>query len=183
MPSITVRMVTPTTLNELSDGTIDGAFFFEIDDNINIRHESLISEQIIPIASPSLSKEISKMKFRIPEAQWRLLGVDAPSWRNDWERFFRTEYNMAAPAPRITWLSSPLAALQAAVDGLGIALMFPSIMREELSTNRIKVLPGFGSTALVRQVNFYTMSEFPETKSMRTYLDWLRPRLTSDAIG
>ncbi|WP_342628719.1 LysR substrate-binding domain-containing protein [Nguyenibacter vanlangensis] len=71
-PSITVRMITPTTLNELLDGTIDGAFFFEIDDNINIRHESLISEQIIPIASPSLSKEISKMKFRIPEAQWRL---------------------------------------------------------------------------------------------------------------
>ncbi|GBR55179.1 transcriptional regulator [Neokomagataea thailandica NBRC 106555] len=160
-----VKLITPCTIESIHENNLDGIFSVEKDEEDKFHKNKFLSEELCLISSPN-------SRHLIDDQQVKLIGIHAPGWYEDWNNFFIRNKKIL-PTEKIVWVSSPLVAIQAAADGVGISLMTPSLIRDDLQSRRVKKMTHPQHIQLTRDINFYTPKENPRSQSMEIWLDWL----------
>lgn len=173
-PGIEVRISTSTRMADLARDGVDLAIRFGRGVWPGLRADWLMAEGIFPVCSPALLRGPIPLRTPADLAQHTLLHVDYQ--RDEWQLWL-TAAGVAAPQTRNLsqrGLTFDLAfmALQAAMDGLGVAIGHRSYVEADLAAGRL-VAPF--ELSLPSEAGFYVvcleaMADVPDIQVFRSWL-------------
>ncbi len=174
-PTFDVRIDASTRLVDFRHDDVDLAVRYGPGGRPGLRAERLMSEEIFPMCSPQLVEEAGPLDSPERLRDHTLLHVDNAqldeAWP-DWETWLITAGVTGVDARRGPRFTQPSMALQAARDGLGIALCGSVLAADDLSAGRL-VQP----FDLSFPVNFAYHVICPESSADRprvvAFRDWL----------
>jgi LysR family glycine cleavage system transcriptional activator len=136
-PGIELRLLATRRLVDFAVEDVDLAIRFGTGDFPGLHAERLMPEALIPVATPALAAGIAKAA---DIARQPLLD-DELHTRNqivpDWETWLASQGVTAAAPLRIRHFSDSNLIIQAVVAGLGIALVWRSLVASELAAGRL----------------------------------------------
>jgi LysR family transcriptional regulator, glycine cleavage system transcriptional activator len=171
-PKIDVRITTSTNLVEFRSGDVDAAIRYGRGHWPGLRADWLMADELFPVCSPALLT--SRRPLRTPEdLRDHVLLHTGASDSDDW-RLWLTAAGLPteiSKQPGITFDLS-LMTVQAAVDGIGVAMGRTSYVQDDIAKGRL-VVP-FNIT-LPADAGFYLVS--PEGSAdppkLKAFRDWL----------
>ena len=171
-PKIDVRITTSTNLVEFRGGDVDAAIRYGRGHWQGLRADWLMADELFPVCSPALLT--SRRPLRTPEdLRDHVLLHTGASDSDDW-RLWLTAAGLPteiSKQPGITFDLS-LMTVQAAVDGIGVAMGRTSYVQDDIAKGRL-VVP-FNIT-LPADAGFYLVS--PEGSAdppkLKAFRDWL----------
>jgi LysR family transcriptional regulator, glycine cleavage system transcriptional activator len=172
-PGIDVRITTSTSLVDFRRDDVDAAIRYGRGHWSGVRAEWLMADELFPVCSPSLLQ--SNKPLRCPEdlAHHTLLHTSG-GYDDDW-RLWLTAAGLPAAISKHGGLSFDLIfmTLQAAIDGLGVALGRTSYVQDDIIKGRL-VVPF--KIALPADAGFYLVS--PEGRAdaakLRAFREWIK---------
>jgi len=171
-PKIDVRITTSTNLVDFGNGDVDAAIRYGRGHWQGLRAEWLMADELFPVCSPALLS--GKRPLRMPEdLRDHVLLHTGASNSDDW-RLWLTAAGLPtdiSKQPGITFDLS-LMTVQAAVDGIGVAMGRTSYVQDDIAKGRL-VVP-FNIT-LPADAGFYLVSpeaavEPPKLKAFREWI-------------
>ena len=148
-PGVSVRMDTSLTELDLEREGIDIGIRFGDGHYPGLRIDRFMEESLIPVCSPALSSGDAPIRSPGDLGRHNLLHIEGdtsdPSWAGwpAWLKAANCTEIAATPGPRFT---QSIMAVQAAIEGQGIALAPASIVLDDLRSGRLvrlfKDLPG-----------------------------------------
>ncbi len=174
-PGIEVRISTTMRLVDFRGEGIDVAIRFGHGGWPGLRADWLMAEDIFPVCSPAL---LPRLRAPADLAQHTLLHVDTR--RDEWQLWLTAAGVPAALAARPSLsFDQRLMALQAAMDGLGVALGYERIMEADLAAGRL-VAPFTGVRFSERPAGYYIVApkETAEMPKIARFRDWLMGSVT-----
>ena len=171
-PKIDVRITTSTNLVDFHNGDVDAAIRYGRGHWQGLRAEWLMADELFPVCSPALLN--GKRPLRTPEdLRDHVLLHTGASNSDDW-RLWLTAAGLPtgiSKQPGITFDLS-LMTVQAAVDGIGVAMGRTSYVQDDIAKGRL-VVP-FNIT-LPADAGFYLVS--PEATvdppKLKAFREWL----------
>jgi LysR family glycine cleavage system transcriptional activator len=170
-PGIDVRITTSTGLVDFKDGDVDAAIRYGRGHWPGLRAEWLMADEVFPVCSPALL--IGKRPLRRPEDLRDHVLLHNTNNSDDW-RLWLTASGLPADIskqPGITF-DLILMTVQAAIDGIGIAMGRTSYVQDDIAKGRL-VVPF--EIALPADAGFYLVS--PEATAdppkLRAFRNWL----------
>ena len=119
-PEIDVRISTGTGLIDFSREDVDIGIRYGRGQWPSLTAERLVSEDVMPVCAPSLLKGPNALKKPADLKRFTLLHIG--SFPDDWQVWLTAAGVKGVDASRGVSFDFPLAAYQAAMDGLGVAL-------------------------------------------------------------
>ena len=179
-PGIDVRITTSTALVDFKTGDVDAAIRYGRGHWPGLRADWLMADELFPVCSPALLT--GSRPLRCPEdlAHQTLLHTSA-GYNDDW-RLWLTAAGLPANISKQPGLSFDLilVTVQAAIDGLGVAMGRTSYVEADIAKGRL-VVP-FKIT-LPADAGFYLVS--PEARAdspkLSAYRKWLLASLQNKA--
>ena len=177
-PGIDVRITTSTALVDFKTGDVDAAIRYGRGHWPGLRADWLMADELFPVCSPALIT--GSKPLRCPEdlAQQTLLHTSA-GYNDDW-RLWLTAAGLPANISKRPGLTFDLilVTVQAAIDGLGVAMGRTSYVEADIAKGRL-VVPF--KIALPADAGFYLVS--PEARAdspkLSAYRKWLVASLQS----
>src|SRR4051794_4072124 len=171
-PGIDVRITTSMALVDFRKDDVDAAIRYGRGHWPGVRAEWLMADELFPVCSPALLQ--GDKPLRCPEdlAHHTLLHTTG-GYEDDW-RLWLTAAGLSAGMPRRVELGFDLIfmTIQAAIDGVGIALGRTSYVQDDIAKGRL-VVPF--KIALPTDAGFYLVT--PEGRSdppkLRAFRQWL----------
>jgi LysR family transcriptional regulator, glycine cleavage system transcriptional activator len=170
-PGIDVRITTSTGLVDFKGGDVDAAIRYGRGHWPGLRAEWLMADEVFPVCSPALLT--GKRPLRRPEDLRDHVLLHNTNNSDDW-RLWLTASGLPADIskqPGITF-DLILMTVQAAIDGIGIAMGRTSYVRDDIAKGRL-VVPF--EIALPADAGFYLVS--PEATAdppkLRAFRNWL----------
>jgi LysR family glycine cleavage system transcriptional activator len=140
MPEVEVFIDIQLRLTELSQQDTHIAIMFGSGDFPAYRVDRLYKESIFPVCSPALIKGPKRLKdprdlrkYTLLDVDWHSQGVSWPNWRTWFEAAGLSDVN---PGRTVRFVHSALA-IQAAIEGQGIALCESTLVADDLAAGRL----------------------------------------------
>lgn len=169
-PEIDVRVSTGTSLVDFSREDVDIGIRYGRGQWPNLMAERLVSEDIMPVCAPSLVKGPNGLRKPADLRRFTLLHIG--SFPDDWQVWLTAAGVKGVDASRGVSFDIALAAYQAAMDGLGIALGRNPLVEPDLKAGRL-VIP----FEFKRSSDFaYHLVYPPEAirrRKIRAFRDWI----------
>jgi LysR family glycine cleavage system transcriptional activator len=175
-PGIDVRITTSTALVDFESGDVDAAIRFGRGHWPGVRAEWLMADQLFPVCSPALAA--GNRPLRCPEdLKDHVLLHTSGAQEDDW-RLWLTAAGLPAKLSTQPGLTFDLSfmTIQAAIDGLGVAMGRTSYVEADIAKGRL-IVP-FKIT-LPSDAGFYLVS--PETSADSPKLSAFRQWLVASA--
>jgi LysR family glycine cleavage system transcriptional activator len=171
-PGIDVRITTSTGLVDFRSGDVDAAIRYGRGNWAGLRADWLMADEMFPVCSPALLQ--GGKPLRCPEdlANFTLLHSSG-GYDDDW-RLWLTAAGLPANISKQPGLTFDLILMtvQAAIDGIGVAMGRTSYVQADIAKRRL-VVPF--KIALPTDAGFYLVS--PEAKAdppkLRAFRQWL----------
>ena len=171
-PKIDVRITTSTSLVDFKSGDVDAAIRYGRGHWPGVRAQWLMADELFPVCSPALLE--GERPLRCPQdlAHHTLLHSSG-GYDDDW-RLWLTAAGLPADISKQPGLTFDLIfmTVQAAIDGIGVAMGRTSYVQEDITKGRL-VVPF--KIALPADAGFYLVS--PEAAAdppkLRVFRDWL----------
>lgn len=171
-PDIELRLLATRRLVDFALEDVDVAVRFGAGPFDGLDAEPLMQESIVPVASPAIAQTI-----RAPADLVRctLLHDESHNWdpaHPDWETWL-TSLGLALESPlRIRRFGDMNLSIQAAMSGLGVALVWHSLVVDELRNGRLVQL--FGQALATKQgYHLVTTPNRVNLPKIRTFREWL----------
>jgi LysR family glycine cleavage system transcriptional activator len=179
-PGIDVRITTSTALVDFKSGDVDAAIRYGRGQWPGVRADWLMADQLFPVCSPVLLK--GEKPLRSPEdlANYSLLHTSS-IYDDDW-RLWLTAAGLPADISKQRGLTFDLilVTVQAAIDGIGVAMGRTSYVEDDIAKGRL-VVPF--KTTLPADAGFYLVS--PEARAdspkLRAFRQWLLASIANKA--
>ncbi|MEW6769714.1 MAG: transcriptional regulator GcvA [Pseudomonadota bacterium] len=170
-PDIDVRITTSTALVDFRSGDVDAAIRYGRGQWAGLRAEWLMADELFPVCSPALLQGPNALKK--PEDLARFTLLHTSGYVEDW-RVWLTAAGLPtdiAKNPGLTFDLS-LMTVQAAVDGIGIAIGHTAFVQDDIAKGRL-VAP-FDIT-LPEDAGYYFVAPQQNTKvpKIAVFRDWL----------
>jgi LysR family glycine cleavage system transcriptional activator len=170
-PGIDVRITTSTGLVDFRSGDVDAAIRYGRGHWPGLRAEWLMADEVFPVCSPALLT--GKRPLQRPEDLRDHVLLHNTNNGDDW-RLWLTASGLPADIskqPGITF-DLILMTVQAAIDGIGIAMGRTSYVRDDIAKGRL-VVPF--EIALPADAGFYLVSPeaTPDPPKLRAFRNWL----------
>jgi LysR family transcriptional regulator, glycine cleavage system transcriptional activator len=171
-PGIDVRITTSTALVDFKSGDVDAAIRYGRGRWPGLRSDWLTADQLFPVCSPALLSGDKPLRRPEDLAQWTLLHSSA-GYDDDW-RLWLTAAGLPADISKQPGLTFDLILMtvQAAIDGIGVAIGRTSYVEADIAKGRL-VVP-FDIT-LPADAGFYLVS--PEARAdspkLSAFRQWL----------
>jgi LysR family glycine cleavage system transcriptional activator len=169
-PEIDVRVSTGTGLIDFSREDVDIGIRYGRGQWPSLTAEWLVAEDVMPVCAPSLLKGHLALKKPTDLRNFTLLHIG--TFPDDWQVWLTAAGVKGIDASRGVSFDFPLAAYQAAMDGLGVALGRQPLVEPDLKAGR-----------LVMPFDFKRSSEFayylvypPEAirrRKIKAFRDWI----------
>jgi LysR family glycine cleavage system transcriptional activator len=171
-PGIDVRITTSSALVDFKSGGVDAAIRYGRGHWPDLRADWLMADELFPVCSPALIT--GNKPLRCPEdlAQQTLLHTSA-GYNDDW-RLWLTAAGLPPNISKLPGLTFDLilVTVQAAIDGLGVAMGRTSYVEADIAKGRLLVP---FKIALPADAGFYLVS--PEaradTPKLAAFRQWL----------
>ena len=175
-PGIDVRITTSTALVDFKNGDVDAAIRFGRGHWPGVRAEWLMADQLFPVCSPALLAG-SRALQRPEDLRDHVLLHTSGAQEDDW-RLWLTAAGLPANLSTQPGLTFDLSfmTIQAAIDGLGVAMGRTSYVEADIGKGRL-VVPF--KIALPSDAGFYLVS--PETAADTPKLSAFRRWLVASA--
>jgi LysR family glycine cleavage system transcriptional activator len=180
-PGIEVRLTASTHLVDFRREEIDMAVRYGHGAWPGVRAVWLMSEDIFPVCSPALLK--GKRGLRRPEDLAHHMLIHNTGLREDWQVWLTAAGLPATIAQkRGLVFSESFMAIQAAIDGLGVALGRTPFVEADLRDGRL-VAPF--DLALPDKAGFYVVApeETADTPKIKLFRDWLVASVAKEREG
>ena len=187
-PGIDVRITTSTSLVDFKSGGVDAAIRYGRGQWPSLRADWLMADEMFPVCSPALLAGKKPLKKPEDLADHVLLHT-SPSNDDDW-RLWLTAAGLPANLSKQPGLSFDLVfmTIQAAIDGIGVAMGRTSYVRDDIAKGRL-VVP-FEITLPV-DAGFYLVSPDGRADSpkLSAFRNWLvataqdKPEALTDAAA
>jgi LysR family glycine cleavage system transcriptional activator len=180
-PGIDVRITTSTALVDFKTGDVDAAIRYGRGHWPGLRADWLMADELFPVCSPALIT--GSKPLRCPEdlAEQTLLHTSA-GYNDDW-RLWLTAAELPANISKRPGLTFDLilVTVQAAIDGLGVAMGRTSYVEADIAKGRL-VVPF--KIALPADAGFYLVSPEPSSDSPKllAFRQWLVASAQSKTI-
>jgi LysR family glycine cleavage system transcriptional activator len=178
-PGVEVRISTSMRLVDFRHEEIDVAIRFGLGDWPGLSSAWLMAEDIFPVCSPALLAGPKPLGRPADLAEHTLLHVDTR--RDEWQLWLTAaglDGSLAA-RPSLSF-DQRLMALQAATDGLGVALGYQRIVEADIAAGRL-VAPFDRAHAVDHQAGYYIVapSETADVPKIARFRDWLMRSVSS----
>lgn len=171
-PGIEVRISTGTRLVDFRREEVDIAIRYGRGHWPGLRADWLMAENIFPVCSPALLAGTKSLAALTDLAQHTLLHAD--TGRDEWVLWLTAAgLPTALATQRGLTFDQRLMALQAAMDGLGVALGTTRLVETDLAAGRL-VAP-FGSVVLPAEAGYYLVgpAETADTRKIALFRQWI----------
>jgi len=170
-PDIDVRITTSTGLVDFRIGNVDAAIRYGRGHWPGLRAEWLMADEMFPVCSPALLS--GKHPLRHPEDLRDHVLLHNTNNGDDW-RLWLTAAGLPpdiSKQPGITF-DLILMTVQAAIDGMGVAMGRTSYVKDDIAKDRL-VVPF--KIALPADAGFYLVSPegAPDSPKLRAFRQWL----------
>jgi LysR family glycine cleavage system transcriptional activator len=170
-PGIDVRITTSTALVEFRNGDVDAAIRYGRGNWPGLRAEWLMADEVFPVCSPALLS--GKRPLHTPEDLRDHVLLHSTNNSDDWRQWLTAAGlpSDLSKQPGITF-DLILMTVQAAIDGIGVAMGRTSYVQDDIAKGRL-VVPF--NIALPADAGFYLvspegMAEPPKLKAFRQWL-------------
>jgi LysR family glycine cleavage system transcriptional activator len=170
-PGIDVRITTSTALVDFKNGDVDAAIRYGRGNWPGVRSEWLMADEVFPVCSPALIS--GKRPLRTPEDLRDHVLLHTTTNNDDWRQWMTAAGlpSDLSKQPGITF-DLILMTVQAAIDGIGVAMGRTSYVQDDIAKGRL-VVPF--NIALPSDAGFYLVSpegaaESPKLKAFRQWL-------------
>ena len=141
-PEIELRLLATRRLVDFSMEDVDAAIRFGAGDYPGLNAERLMPESIIPVAAPGVAEGIEHAQDianrPLLDDEWHTDNRLFP----DWETWFAFHEVVPQSPLRIRRFGESNLTIQAAISGLGIALVWHSLVKEDLKAGRLVRVAG-----------------------------------------
>ncbi len=170
-PEIDVRITTSTELVDFRTSNVDAAIRYGQGQWPGLNAEWLMAEHLFPVCSPKLLT--GERALRRPEDLEHATLLHTSSTIDDWRLWF-TAAGLPAHLSQKRGLTFDLAfmTIQAAIDGLGVAMGHTAYVADDVANGRL-VVP-FNVTMPSAGYYFVTPQHRPTTPKLKTFHSWLR---------
>jgi LysR family glycine cleavage system transcriptional activator len=170
-PGLDVRITTSTTLVDFRNGDVDAAIRWGRGHWPGVRAEWLMTDEAFPVCSPALLS--GKRPLRTPEDLRDHVLLHTTTYDDDWRQWLTAAGlpSDISKSPGVTF-DLILMTVQAAIDGLGVAMGRTSYVQDDIAKGRL-VVPF--DIALPAETGFYLVSpegvaDPPKLKAFRQWL-------------
>ena len=170
-PGIDVRITTSTTLVDFKNGDVDAAIRYGRGNWPGVRAEWLMADEAFPVCSPALLD--GKRPLHIPEDLRDHVLLHTTTNSDDWRQWL-TAAGLPSDVSKLPGITFDLILMtvQAAIDGIGVAMGRTSYVQDDIAKGRL-VVPF--NIALPADAGFYLVSpegaaEPPKLKAFRQWL-------------
>jgi LysR family glycine cleavage system transcriptional activator len=181
-PDVEVRISTGTRLVDFRHEEIDVAIRYSRGQWPGLRADWLMAEDIFPVCSPSLPTAAKPLKIPADLAAHTLLHTETN--RDEWTLWLTTAgLPTSLATQRSLTFGQRLMALQAAIDGLGIALGTTRIVETDLAARRL--IAPFGSITRSAETGYYLVgpAETAVLPKIALFREWLMQVARREAVG
>ena len=170
-PDIDVRITTSTELVDFRTSNVDAAIRYGQGRWPGLEAEWLMAEHLFPVCSPKLLT--GERALRHPEDLQHATLLHTSSTVDDW-RLWLTAAGLPAHLSQNRGLTFDLAfmTIQAAIDGLGVAMGHTAYVADDVANGRL-VVP-FDVSMPSAGYYFVTPQDRPATAKLNLFRDWLR---------
>ena len=169
-PEIDVRVSTGTALVEFSREDVDIGIRYGRGQWPNLVAERLVSEDVMPVCAPSLMKGPNGLKKPADLKRFTLL--HSVSFPDDWQVWLTAAGVKGIDASRGISFDFALAAYQAAMDGLGVALGRNPLVEPDLKAGRLVVPFDFERSSDFAYYLVYP-PEAIRRRKIKAFRDWV----------
>ena len=169
-PEIDVRGSTGTALVEFSREDVDIGIRYGRGQWPNLVAERLVSEDVMPVCAPSLMKGPNGLKKPADLKRFTLL--HSVSFPDDWQVWLTAAGVKGIDASRGISFDFALAAYQAAMDGLGVALGRNPLVEPDLKAGRLVVPFDFKRSSDFAYYLVYP-PEAIRRRKIKAFRDWV----------
>jgi len=134
-PEIEVRLTTSVGFADFAHDGVDIGIRYGVGKWPNVRAERLLQEDIFPVCSPALTRGPQALKTPADLANHTLLHV--VQFRDDWRVWLTAADQTALDAEKGPTFDLSLTAVQAAIDGMGVALGHRNLVDADLKSGRL----------------------------------------------
>lgn len=171
-PDIDVRITTSTALVDFKNGDVDAAIRYGRGQWPGLRTDWLTADHLFPVCSPTLLTGSTPLRKPEDLARYTLLHSSG-SYDDDWRQWL-TAAGMPADISKQPGLSFDMIfmTLQAAIDGLGVAIGRTTYVEGDLAKGRL-VTPF--DIRLPIDAGFYLVSPeaSADTRKLKAFREWL----------
>src|SRR6201995_2686880 len=174
-PGIDVRLTTSTALVDFKTGDVDAAIRYGRGNWPGVRADWLMADEVFPVCSPELLA--GKRPLKTPDDLRDHVLLHTTTNYDDWRQWLTAAGlpSDLSKQPGITF-DLILLMVQAAIDGIGVAMGRTSYVQDDIAKGRL-VVPF--NIALPAETGFYLVS--PESGAARPKLKAFRQWLTASA--
>ena len=174
-PDTELEVIATTQLGNPSDPEIDLMIRLGPEPSDTQNHELLFQEFLSPLAAPAIAESIGTDLGRLHSQKL----LDVATRPGEWEHYLEvaTGDRMRIP-PHLTFQNnSP--SIEAAVEGIGIALADPLLVRNELQSGRLAVV---GDTPVQGQNAYWLVyaDHAVANRRVRSFVDWLKESIENE---
>ena len=169
-PEIDVRVSTGTALVEFSREDVDIGIRYGRGQWPNLVAERLVAEDVMPVCAPSLMKGPNGLKKPADLKRFTLL--HSVSFPDDWQVWLTAAGVKGIDASRGISFDFALAAYQAAMDGLGVALGRNPLVEPDLKAGRLVVPFDFKRSSDFAYYLVYP-PEAIRRRKIKAFRDWV----------
>ena len=169
-PEIDVRVSTGTSLVDFSREDVDIVIRYGRGQWPNLLAERLVSEDVMPVCAPSLLKGPNGLKKPVDLRRFNLLHI--ASFPDDWQVWLTAAGVKGVDSSRGVSFDFALAAYQAAMDGLGVALGRNPLVEPDLKAGRLVVPFEFKRSSDFAYYLVYP-PEAIRRRKIKAFRDWI----------
>ena len=169
-PEIDVRVSTGTSLVDFSREDVDIGIRYGRGQWPNLMAERLVSEDVMPVCAPSLVKGPNGLAKPADLKRFTLLHIG--SFPDDWQVWLTAAGVKGVDASRGVSFDFALAAYQAAMDGLGVALGRNPLVEPDLKAGRLVVPFEFKRSSDFAYYLVYP-PEAIRRRKIKAFRDWI----------
>jgi len=169
-PEIDVRVSTGTSLVDFSREDVDIGIRYGRGQWPNLMAERLVSEDVMPVCAPSLVKGPNGLGKPADLKRFTLLHIG--SFPDDWQVWLTAAGVKGVDASRGVSFDFALAAYQAAMDGLGVALGRNPLVEPDLKAGRLVVPFEFKRSSDFAYYLVYP-PEAIRRRKIKAFRDWI----------
>ncbi|TAJ92804.1 MAG: transcriptional regulator GcvA [Reyranella sp.] len=169
-PEIDVRISTGTSLVDFSREDVDIGIRYGRGQWSNLAAERLVVEDVMPVCAPSLLKGPNGLKKPADLKRFNLLHIG--NFPDDWQVWLTAAGVKGVDASRGVSFDFALAAYQAAMDGLGVALGRNPLVEPDLKAGRLVVPFEFKRSSDFAYYLVYP-PEAIRRRKIKAFRDWI----------
>ncbi|MCG8692796.1 MAG: transcriptional regulator GcvA [Minwuiales bacterium] len=136
-PDIEVRLMTGVELVDFEHSSVDAAIRYGNGDWPNVRKTLLMREELVPVCSPALLENGAPLKTPSDLKHFTLLhDLHRP---DEWRMWLTAAGAKDVDPDRGPKFQGSALALQAAIEGLGVVIIYPPLAEQDLESGRLVI--------------------------------------------